>query len=80
MKVSPYCHVPEAKDTSAVYCDAGRERLCVRCHSKYEEVGIGRESSRCEAAETVDTRRRVEDLQENAGNLVRTALLQGSGK
>lgn len=69
------CDIREAKDLSAVFHGPEKQHSCIRCHSTYENMVIGRGSSNRVVAETIEMRRRVRNLQEKAGRLAGRAVV-----
>lgn len=60
---------PEVRDMSAVWHDAGRHHLCVRHHSTYKEMVMSRRNANCMVAETIQTRRKVKELEDDPKHL-----------
>lgn len=54
---------------SAVLHGARRQHFCVRCHTRYKNMVMGKGSASHVVAETMETRTRVKELQGKAGSL-----------
>lgn len=57
------------KQTSLVRRRAGESPSCAKLHSTYEKRVTGRKCSSCVAAETTDKRRKIVEMQAEAGGL-----------
>lgn len=73
MITSYCCSNAEARDMSAAQNGAERQHLYVRGFSTYEDIVMVTKSSSSVIAETMETRRKVKELQKQTG------FLAGSG-
>lgn len=65
------CNVPKANHMSAVWHSAERKQLCVSCRSPQEDIVVGRRRSSRVQTETMDVRRRVKEMQEDAAHVTK---------
>lgn len=63
------CDIPVAREMSTVWHGAGRQHLCVRSHSTYETLRMDRKSSSRVVSETMQTQRKIIELQEETERL-----------
>lgn len=68
--ISYGCDIPEANGMSGARYGAGRQILCVRCHSSNEDNGMDRRDARRVLAKTMKTQRNVKELQGKTRSLV----------
>lgn len=79
--IMSYCYgIPETKDISEARNGAGGQYLTIRYHSTYENIAMSRRSLGRVVAETVQTQRSVQKLQESAENFCGEGLQQRTAK
>lgn len=64
------CDLLEAKDMSAAWHGTTRQQSCVRCHSAYKKMVVGKGVSSHVAAETMEKGSKLRELEEETGKLV----------
>lgn len=80
MKYSYCCDNKRENDKYAVRHNTGRQHPDARLHSTYEKLVMGRGSSSLVAAKTMETPRKVKELQDKAGNLVGKSVVESGGR
>lgn len=63
------CDISEAKNLYALCHGVGRPHPRVRCHTKYKDMTTGRERWSLVEAESLETRRKMQKLLRQTGNL-----------
>lgn len=71
MVMSYSCDLSEKRDIFAARRCTARQHPCRKSHSTDKDMVMGKDGLSRVVAETMGTRRRVEELQESAGNLAR---------